>query len=383
MAFRESGVVVVTFWLIVLGLLRRRRVVTVVAIASLSATALALLLVPGRYTSTATLVLTTSPTNQASTAGDPNEQPAINPLLNFNEGLKTAGAILVQSLNTDEAMQRLGVDGGPTSVTISASGGAQQLGVDGPFLYISGESTDSPEAARSVVSRAKELAGEVLRERQEELKAPPSQMIGLLYIVQPTEPTMDRATAYKAAAFVLVLALFLSLGAFYYTDVVNGKRYPSAIATPPKVIPAADPEPARIDTGAGADDREPAAAVQQSNKFAHAGPSNGADGPPPTSSSQSNGSPPDSAPPTTAVSASASSAAAPVSVVRRTRPRPALRRPVGRDNGERPTEPAGSVGARSDKPASAVDEPSEEVPSSPSAAPTTSSEAPSPNAQGE
>ena len=343
MAFRESGVVAVKFWLVVLGLLRRRRVATVVATTSLAVAALVLFLVPAHYTSTATLVLTTSPTNQASTEGDPNQQPSINPLLNFNEGLNTAGAILVQTLNTDEALRRLGADGGPTSVTISTSGGAQQLGVNGPFLYISGDSTASPAEAKEVVSRAKNLASDVLRERQEELKAPPNQLIGLLYVVQPTEPVADRGDAYKAAGTGLVFALAISLGIFYYRDVVRGGRGQVA-GVPQAVVPTLGPDPLP-------------ASVESIL-------------PPPDPQSDGSDTPavlPAPVVPAPVVPAPASAptvetAEQPAAAPRRTRPRPALRRPAGADDKKNDGWPVATIdtlGPPDDQPRSATGEPPE------------------------
>ena len=50
-----------------------------------------------------------SPTNNASTGRDPSQQPATTPLLDFDEGLRVAIVILVQSMQTDEAAVRLGL----------------------------------------------------------------------------------------------------------------------------------------------------------------------------------------------------------------------------------------------------------------------------------
>ena len=348
------------FWLVVLGLLRRRRVATVVATTSLAVAALLLFLVPAHYTSTATLVLTTSPTNQASTEGDPNQQPSINPLLNFNEGLNTAGAILVQTLNTDEALRRLGADGGSTAVTISSSGGAQQLGVNGPFLYISGDSTASPAEAKDVVSRAKNLASDVLRERQEELKAPPNQLIGLLYVVQPTEPVADRGDAYKAAGTGLVFALAISLGIFYYRDVVRGGRGQVA-AVPQAVVPTLgpDPLPASVESTPSHPDPQ----------------SDGSDTPAVLPA------PVLLAPvvpvvvPAPATAPASETAEQPAAAPRRARPRPALRRPAGADdtrNDGRPVATIDTLSPPDDQPRSATGDPAE--------GPAPSPDTPSPDA---
>lgn len=214
-----------TFWLILLGLVKRRNVAVGMAVASLGLAALVIFAIPTRYVSVATVVLTTSPTNDQSLAGDPNQRPMINPLLNFNEGLKIAVTILVQSMNTPEVLDQLGLaEGSPTSVTISGDGGAEVLGDKGPFLFFTGQSTVSPDAAKDAVVRAEQLTREVLIDRQRALNAPESQLISLLFVVPPTEAVADHGVQIRGTAFGLGLGLVGSLGVAYLLAVLRENR---------------------------------------------------------------------------------------------------------------------------------------------------------------
>lgn len=229
------------FWLSLLRLVKRRDVSVCAALVAIALGAGGFFLPPTHYESTATMVLTSSTTNDRSAAGDTDAIPEINPLLNVNEGLTTALAILVQALNTPAVYTELGlVPGGSTTVKITDIGGAELLGNKGPFLFISGESTTSADAARDVVVRTEQRARQELLDRQRALKAPESQLISLVFVVPPSESVADHSGRIQGAGFGVGLGLGGTLGVFYLLDTLGTRRRPTATESA-----TSDPETAR------------------------------------------------------------------------------------------------------------------------------------------
>ncbi|GAB3883574.1 hypothetical protein GCM10027612_15920 [Microbispora bryophytorum subsp. camponoti] len=76
-------------------------------------------LAPTRYEADTSLVLAT-PVNGGVYSRDPNRPlPRGNPLLQFNDALKTAASIVIQSMNTQDVWTQLGAPkDGPTTITI-------------------------------------------------------------------------------------------------------------------------------------------------------------------------------------------------------------------------------------------------------------------------
>lgn len=251
------------FWLNILALVRRRGVgMTALGVSVLLAVT-AFFALPNRYVCTATLILTTSPTNAAATAGDPNVPAQINPLLNFSDGLNTALAIIVQTMNTDQVLDELETGSGSV-IEITDVGGADFVGNKGPFLFLTGSSTISPDAARDIVVRAEERTKAELSDRQRTLNAPSSQLISTLWVVQPTTPTASVAIRVQGAAFALVLGLILVVAGAYVREARRGTRHTRTSGEPDLVTSApgsagadhtlADPVQAERGVPAGAND---------------------------------------------------------------------------------------------------------------------------------
>jgi hypothetical protein len=90
------------FWKTILGLARRKFIGLPLLAVALGTAALAYFLVPAHYVSTTTMVLTT-PTGGGTLSQDPTKPNGLtNPLLNFDEGLKTAATIVIHAMNTPE-----------------------------------------------------------------------------------------------------------------------------------------------------------------------------------------------------------------------------------------------------------------------------------------
>lgn len=198
------------FWKTVLGLVRRKFVGPPVIAAGLLAGALVFFLLPTHYQSSAFMVLTTP---AAGGTQDPSKQNGLtNPLLQFNDGLRTTAAILIQSMNTPETFAALGVvDNGPTKVLINdGSTNPDLLGTNGPFVYVEGDST-SYEEARGVVVRGQKRIRDELVSRQKALGAPESTFISVVDVVTASEPKallMDKVQAGAVALVLTVLAGF-------------------------------------------------------------------------------------------------------------------------------------------------------------------------------
>lgn len=202
------------FWLNVLSLLRQRRIALSAAGLAVLLSGAALLLVPVTYTSTSTVVLTTSPTNQYAVAGDPNQLPTINPLLNFNEGLTTALAILVQAMNAPTVLDQLAGGDDSTSIRITDIGDADFLGSKGPFLFLTGTS-DAADKARDAVVRAEQRAQQELLDRQRAFHAPESQLISTVVVVPASEPAASWRNRWLAVGAAVLLALAGTLATAY------------------------------------------------------------------------------------------------------------------------------------------------------------------------
>lgn len=203
-------------WKTILGLARRKRLVLPLLVAALGLAALTVILVPTRYVSSTTMVLTT-PTGGGTLSQDPARPTGLtNPLLNFDEGLKTAATIVIHAVNTPERMAALGMrDGSATKITIDdGRSNLDLLGTNGPFVYIQSEDS-TPDAARDVVIHAQELVRTELDERQKALGAPPSTFIKVVDVVSPSAPEPVLGTKWQTAGATFVLCIALGLAGAY------------------------------------------------------------------------------------------------------------------------------------------------------------------------
>ncbi len=207
------------FWKTILDLARRKRVGFPLFGLALLAAVVVFSLVPPRYVSSASMVLTTPP---AGGTTDPAKKPGrTNPLLQFSDGLRTTAGILILSMNTEAVATELGiVKDGPVEVTINdGRTNPSMLGIlmNGPFVYLEVES-DSAEVTRAVMARTQfRLRIELVR-RQEVLGAPRSTFIGFVEVVPAGYPAMDRSGTWQAAGGAAFAVVLLGLGAVYAVE---------------------------------------------------------------------------------------------------------------------------------------------------------------------
>ncbi|MFG1947708.1 hypothetical protein [Nonomuraea sp. NPDC048826] len=191
------------FWKTVVGLARRKFVGPPVAVAAILLALAGWFLMPDRYVSTASMVLTV-PASGGTLETLPESKPGLtNPLLQFNDALRTTAGILILATNTPEVAAELGVtEDGPTSLTINdGRTNPDLLGIstNGPFVYIEVEST-SPRLVREVMAKAQQRVKLELAERQVALDAPISTHIGILDVMRPSVPKPIVQNRLMAAA---------------------------------------------------------------------------------------------------------------------------------------------------------------------------------------
>jgi hypothetical protein len=243
------------FWKAILGLVRRKVVILPVLGLALGVAALGYLLTPPSYTSSTTMVLTT-PTSGGTISQDPSKSGQSNPLLSFNDGLKTTSAILIQAMNSPDIMK--GLTAGGAKLTINdGSSNASLLGSNGPFVYVEAEAK-RPDDAKGAVQRAQQRVRDELVNRQKALKAPESTYITIVDVTPPSAPEVQRGAQYQFAAAGLILTIIAGLaGAYGAGRVLASRRAADPTETP---VPAAAPAPAP----APAPTPAPAPAVTQS-----------------------------------------------------------------------------------------------------------------------
>ena len=96
------------FWITVVGLLRRGRVVIPAVLVAATCGATAFAATPVRYVSSTTMVLTTTEFGGTESQDPANPTDLTNPMLNFSESLRTTSAILIEGMNTGASRQQLG-----------------------------------------------------------------------------------------------------------------------------------------------------------------------------------------------------------------------------------------------------------------------------------
>lgn len=213
------------FWKTIGRLLRRLYVGPPVIMISIAAAALGSYLVPLQYESSALIVLTT-PTSGGTVSRDPDKPNGVtNPLLQFNDGLLTTAAILIQSLNTPDAQHSLGApQDGPSKLTIDdGRSNPDLLGTNGPFIYLHAESLSATEA-RALVVRAEQRIRSDLIKRQVALNAPRSTFIAVVDVVLPSPAAPLVTNKLQIGGIVLAGGIALGMTLAYAIDRLRMSR---------------------------------------------------------------------------------------------------------------------------------------------------------------
>lgn len=208
------------FWKAIGALLRRPHVGLSLIMAAVAFAMLVIFLVPLKYKSSAFLVLTT-PAAGGTYIENPREPLGqSNPLLLFNDGLRTTATILIHSMNTQDAMRDLGVTPSESSTELVVDDGRSNpelLGSAGPFIYIEAQATVADDA-RAVVVRTRQRIRSELNARQKELGAPASTFITVVDVISPTAPTAVVSEKLETAAVALAAGLVVNFGVAYLVE---------------------------------------------------------------------------------------------------------------------------------------------------------------------
>ena len=235
------------FWITIVGLVRRKRVVIPALLIATALAVTAYLMTPISYVSSSTMVLTTTQFGGTESRDPKKPTDLTNPLLNFNESLTTTSAILIEAMNSASVDRQLGVSGSTQLVVDDGRTNPDLLGLNGPFLYIVGRST-TPAEAKRVVLDAQTLTRQKLENWQRLLNAPEKTYVGLAEVVPAGAPQPDRARGIKYGILAFLLGLLLSMGIAYFRDRARtrrrartaAEREAADLAPPPEDGPAPD-----------------------------------------------------------------------------------------------------------------------------------------------
>jgi hypothetical protein len=167
------------------------------------------------YVSGSVLVLTQPLTGSSQPADVDKPRDLVNPLLNFDRGLSTSAAILIQALSTPETASELGAPpGADTWFEVSNGSTNPELLITGPFIFITGNSS-SKAGATDIVRKVQARAQVELANRQKEVKAPASTYITAVEVVAPTTGEAAGGSRIRSAAAAGALAMLASLAATF------------------------------------------------------------------------------------------------------------------------------------------------------------------------
>lgn len=223
------------FWRTILGLARKKVVGPPVVIAAIGLALAAYFLMPSRYVSTASMVLTVPATGGTLETEPQSRTGLTNPLLQFNDALRTTAGILILATNTRDVYAELGApENGPTAVVVNdGRTNPDLLGIstNGPFVYVEVES-DSPATVREVMRKAQLRVRLELAKRQTALDAPISTHIGIMDVMPPTTPRASIGDRLAAAGFGGVLGVVGGLGLAYAVQRIRSTRRAGTDSSP-------------------------------------------------------------------------------------------------------------------------------------------------------
>lgn len=237
------------FWATIVGLLRRKRVVVPAILIAFAGGVLAFSGTPASYVSSTTMVLTTTQFGGTESQDPTKPTDLTNPMLNFNDSLRTTSAILIESMNTKEVADQLGIRGSTTLVVNDGRTNPNLLGSNGPFLYVVGRSASRAETER-IVAEAQKLMQDKLLELQNALNAPEKTYVSLVNVVAPSPPETDTSRATKLGLMAALFCFVLTIGIAYFGQRFRARRRAraavrAAVAGPPPVAGKREPETAR------------------------------------------------------------------------------------------------------------------------------------------
>lgn len=227
------------FWLTIVYLVRRRRVIISALLVAAVFGTVAFLATPVTYVSRTTMVLTLTQFGGSESRDPSTPTELTNPMLSFTDSLTTTSAILINAMNTKAVAHQLDAEGATHLVVDDGRSDPDLLGLNGPFLHVRVESNSRTEAGR-VAEEAQVLLRRKLREWQEALDAPRATFIRLVDVVPPGAPEVDRSRQTKFGLLAVGLGAAMTIGTAYLRLRIRARRRPGTV--PPDVKPDALPE---------------------------------------------------------------------------------------------------------------------------------------------
>ncbi|MEV5893125.1 hypothetical protein [Nonomuraea fuscirosea] len=211
-----------------------------VVIAAIGLALAAYFLMPSRYVSTASMVLTV-PATGGTLETEPQNRPGLtNPLLQFNDALRTTAGILILATNTPDVYAEIGApENGPTAVTINdGRTNPDLLGIstNGPFIYVEVES-GSPATVREVMRKAQLRVRVELAKRQTALDAPISTHIAIMDVMLPSTPKAAVGDRLTVAAFGGAFGIVGGMGLAYAVQRIRSARRATEADPSPEPLP--------------------------------------------------------------------------------------------------------------------------------------------------
>jgi hypothetical protein len=172
-------------------------------------------MVPLRYTSTGTVVLTQALQHSANPT---------NPLLTFDDGLNVTASLVVQALSTPQAAASFGVVPGQDTLTVKNSGGVGS-GAEGaqPFISAAAESSD-PNRAMNIVAAVTARAQSELSGLEHDLRVTRRDDVVVADVIDPQPGKPDRANQVRAASIGVLGGLLLTLLAVWACEGLRNRR---------------------------------------------------------------------------------------------------------------------------------------------------------------
>ncbi|HEX4706020.1 MAG TPA: hypothetical protein VH352_28140 [Pseudonocardiaceae bacterium] len=181
---------------------------------------------PHKYESNGTYVLREP--SAAESGGKAFDNPA-NPLLAFADSLTTDAQLLVQSVNSPDAIAEVQAGGG-TATYVASNGGLQ-----GPFVFVKADAL-TPDAAQATVTLAFKYVAQELRRRQQALGAPPATYVVLKEVVAPQQAAIQAGGKSRFAGVAAILALVACLTVTFVADGYLRRRAESKATSEPETV---------------------------------------------------------------------------------------------------------------------------------------------------
>lgn len=219
-----------SFWESVFGLLRRKWVTLPVVLVSLGLGAVAFFQVPARYAASSSMILVAPPSGGTLSLDKTKPVGLTNPLLQYNDSMRTVAGILILTMNNPAIQKELGiVDGGPVKLTVDdGRSNAALMGITtaGPFVHVAVEAPSSVTVLDTIARAEKRIRAELLNQ-QRILGAPTSTYIAL-NDVTTLEPKAVWGNTLVATFGAFGLGMAFGLGLAQLLVLRRGRAVPAA-----------------------------------------------------------------------------------------------------------------------------------------------------------